>query len=503
MGIFRLSIKEILANPLNSAVSVVLFAIGIGIISLVINAEKRVKEQILLNLAGIDLVVGAKGSPMQLILSSVFHMDAPTGNISLHEAEQIDRNPLVEKTIPIALGDNYRGFRIVGTTPEYGSLYNATLMTGRWFGQSFEAVAGAEVARKTGLTTGDNFTGQHGFTPHGHHHDEDIYTVSGVLNPTGTIIDMLILTTVDTYWLIHGSHYHADEDDHIHDSTDSSGHLHDEGDGHTRHGHADHLHDEHCDHEGHVHVEHCDHEGHVHDENCDHEGHVHDEHGDHEHDDEEAGWQELIGKMDAREELTAEEMALYQSRSGQLSGAQPDPGTQITALLVFYSTPRAAVQLPRMINDNTSMQAASPAFETHRLFSIAGTGISALRWLAWIIIVISGLNLFIHLSNTLNQGIHEIALIRSLGASRLKVMALLMLQGLWLSLAGWLAGIIFSKVIMALLPGPGGLQVGTIAAATGHDLLLLAYAVAAGLLSSLIPALRAYRSDVHYILNNA
>ncbi len=476
MGIFRLSIKKILANPLNAAVSIVLFAIGIGIISLVINAEKRVREQFLRNLAGIDLVVGAKGSPLQLILSSVFHMDAPTGNISLYEAEQIGRNPLVEKTIPIAMGDNYRGFRIVGTTPEYGSLYNATLLAGKWFGQPFEAVVGAEVARKTGLANGDNFTGQHGFTPHGHHHDEDIYTVSGVLNPTGTIIDMLILTTVDTYWLIHSNHSHPEEDEHIHDSTDSSGHLHDEGVGHTEHGNADHN----------------DHADHVHDENCDHD-----------HDDEEAGWQELISKMDAREELTAEEMALYRSRSGQMASAQPYPGTQITALLVFYSTPRAAVQLPRMINDNTTMQAASPAFETHRLFSLAAAGISALRWLAWIIIVISGLNLFIHLSNTLNQGIHEIALIRSLGASRGKVMALLMLQGLWLSLAGWLAGIVLSKVIMALIPDPGGLQVGTIAAVTGHDLLLLAYAAAAGLLSSLIPAIRAYRSDVHYILNNA
>jgi putative ABC transport system permease protein len=487
MGIFRLSIKKILANPLNAAVSIVLFAIGIGIISLVINAEKRVKEQFLRNLAGIDLVVGAKGSPLQLILSSVFHMDAPTGNISLHEAEQIGRNPLVEKTIPIALGDNYRSFRIVGTTPEYGSLYNATLATGQWFGQPFEAVAGAEAARKTGLTTGDNFTGQHGFTPHGHHHDEDIYTVTGVLNPTGTIIDLLILTTVDTYWLIHGRHYHPEEDEHIHDSKDSSIHLHDEGEDHTEHGHANHS----------------DHAENVDDENSDHEGHVHDENCDHEHDDEEAGWQELISKMDAREELTAEEMALYRSRSGQMADVQPDPGTQITALLVFYSTPRAAVQLPRMINDNTPMQAASPAFETHRLFALAAGGISALRWLAWIIIVISGLNLFIHLSNTLNQGLHEIALIRSLGASRFKVMALLMLQGLWLSLAGWLAGVILSKVILALIPDPGGLQVGTIAALNSHDLLLLAYAAAAGLLSSLIPAIRAYRSDVHYILNNA
>ncbi len=496
MGIFRLSILKIRANPLNAGVSIVLFAIGIGIISLVISAEKRVKEQFLRNLAGIDLVVGAKGSPLQLILSSVFHMDAPTGNISLKEAEQISRNPLVEKTIPIALGDNYRGFRIVGTTPEYGRVYNANLLTGHWFDKPFEAVAGADVARRTGLAKGDHFTGQHGFTGHGHHHDEDIYTVSGILKPTGTLIDQLILTTVDTYWLIHSGHHHPEEDEHLNDTKEATGHVHVEGDDHTDHGHI------HSDHEDHIHDigdRQTDH-GHT---RIDQEDHVHDENCDHAHSEEEAGWQELISKLDAREELTAEEMALYQSRSGQLSGAQPDPGTQITALLVFYSTPRAAVQLPRMINDNTSMQAASPAFETHRLFSIAGTGISALRWLAWIIIVISGLNVFLHLSNTLNQSMYEIALIRSLGASRIKVMALLMLQGLWLSLAGWLTGVLVSKVILTLLPDLGGGQVGMITVVSGHDLLLLAYAVAAGLLSSLIPALRAYRSDVHYILNNA
>lgn len=464
MGIFRLSLAKIISRPLNAAISIVLFAIGIGIISLIVNIEQTVKEQFHRNLAGIDLVAGAKGSPLQLILSTVFHIDAPTGNISLNEAELIGRNPLVEKTIPIAIGDNYNGFRIVGTTVDYGEIYNASLSSGKWFEEAFEVVMGAEAARRTGLSIGQQFTGRHGFTDHGHHHDEDIYTVQGILKPTGTVLDQLILTTVDTYWMIHKSHGNSEDSNHVH--SDECDHDHDEEDNQTL-------------------------EGHIHDENCDHT-----------QDDEEAEWQGLIEKMDAREELSAEEMELYRERSGQVREIPIDPGTQITALLIFYRTPRAAIQLPRIINDNTNMQAASPAFETHRLFSLIGRGVSAARWLAWIIIAISGINLFIHLANTLNQSIHEIALIRALGANRIKVMALLVLQGIWLALAGWVLGIVVAKTIFILVVKSNAPVIGTFSVLNLNDLILLAYAFVAGILASLPPAIKAYRSDIHYILGN-
>jgi putative ABC transport system permease protein len=463
MGIFRLSLAKIVSRPLNATISIVLFAIGIGIISLIVNIEQTIKEQFQRNLAGIDLVAGAKGSPLQLILSTVFHIDAPTGNISLSEAELIGRNPLVEKTIPIAIGDNYNGFRIVGTTVDYGEIYNATLSSGKWFADAFETVVGAEAARRTGLSIGQQFTGRHGFTDHGHHHDEDIYTVQGILKPTGTVLDQLILTTVDTYWMIHKSHDHAEDNGHIH--TDECDHAHEEGN--------------------------LNPDVHVHNENCDHD-----------HKDDDADWQELIEKMDGKEELSTEEMALFRERSGQIQEKPIDPGTQITALLIFYSTPRAAIQLPRIINDNTNMQAASPAFETHRLFSLIGRGVSAARWLAWIIIAISGINLFIHLANTLNQSIHEIALIRALGAYRIKVMALLVLQGIWLALAGWALGIVVAKTIFILVVQSNAPVIGTFSVLNLNDLILLAYALLAGILASLPPAIKAYRSDIHYILGN-
>jgi putative ABC transport system permease protein len=154
-----------------------------------------------------------------------------------------------------------------------------------------------------------------------------------------------------------------------------------------------------------------------------------------------------------------------------------------------------------MINENTNMQAASPAFETHRLFALVGTGVTALQWFAWIIILVSALNIFLLLSNMLNQSIYEIAVIRALGATKIKVMVLLLLQGLWLSLAGWLTGIIFAKATLVLVSSAIVGAVGSVPFLTGYDFLLLAYALLAGMLASLPPAVSAYRSDVHFILN--
>lgn len=471
MGIIRLSISKIRFNALETGISVWLFALGIGMMSLVILMERNIREQFSKNLAGIDLVAGAKGSPMQLLLSTVFHLDTPTGNIRVSEAEMITGNPLVEKTIPISLGDSYQGFRIVGTTPAYGDLYQASLAAGSWFDVPFEAVAGAEVAKRTGITSGDHIAGRHGFSDHGHLHDEDLYVITGVLQPTGTIIDRLILTSVETYQLIHShpahSEDHDSEHDHhgeVHPGHDPDIEKHDVDVGDDQAGHH------------HTHTEACD------------------------HDDEEHQWQILIEKLDAREDLSMEEMELYRKRSGQLQEKPSDPSGQITALLIFYRSPMAAIQLPRLINEQTRMQAASPALEMHRLFSLIGNGVNALRWLAWIIIIISAVNIFIHLSGTLHRELGEIALIRTLGASRIKVMMLLILQGIWIALAGWLAGWFLSRIIMPFLPGTS-IMGDSLPVFALHDFWLLVYAIAAGILAAIVPAIKAYRSDIHHHLN--
>jgi putative ABC transport system permease protein len=155
----------------------------------------------------VDLVVGAKGSPLQLILSAVLQVDVPTGNINYGEAKRIAAHPMVAAAIPVSLGDSFRGYRIVGTDPAYLDLYGARLASGRKFGKEMEAVLGAEVARRTGLAAGGRFAGAHGLASGGGTHSDHPYEAVGVLAPTGTVIDRLVVTSLASVWEVHEEHH--------------------------------------------------------------------------------------------------------------------------------------------------------------------------------------------------------------------------------------------------------------------------------------------------------
>ena len=442
MTIVKLVLARYFHKPMSTLLSIILFAIGVSVISLVIKTEYYLENTYRRNLAGIDLVVGAKGSPLQLILSSVLHIDSPTGNIPLDEVHKIEKNPLVKKTIPVALGDNYKGFRIVGTIPAYAELYDAHILQGKIFEKPLEAVVGANVAKKAGLNLGDTFAGVHGLMHEGHSHEEFKYTVTGILKPTGSVIDNLVLTPVESVWMVHAVHHH------------------DEGE------------------EGYEHAE-----------------------GETYHDQEQAGESidEILHKIKHQEELTEDEVQIYNQHKGILSENKQAVENQITALLIFYRNPMAAATLPRMINENTTLQAASPALEFNRLLSLLGYGIMVLEVLAWIIILISGINIFIYLLNTINQSIGEIALLRATGVSRSKIFVLILLQGTILSVFGWLAGIVLSNTIWHFMPWNG-----SISAFDGYlvrqDLLLLLYCLTVAAVAGIIPAIKIYRTKIHYLL---
>ena len=138
---------------LNSFLSIMLTAFGVSIALLISQFGNHIQNRINLDGQGIDIVVGAKGSPLQLILSSVYHIDIPTGNIAYSKVKKIMNNPQIEESIPLALGDNWRGFRIVGTTTNYIRHYDMSLSTGRYWDQNFEVVVGSSV----NLDIGDEF----------------------------------------------------------------------------------------------------------------------------------------------------------------------------------------------------------------------------------------------------------------------------------------------------------------------------------------------------------
>ena len=116
--IAKLAWRNIWFKPLNTILSIVLLTSSVAIITTLILVEKQFEEKFSSNIEDVDLVLGAQGSPLQLILSSVYQVDAPTGNINYDSAKVWMQNPFVEKAIPLAFGDNYRGYKILGTTPD-------------------------------------------------------------------------------------------------------------------------------------------------------------------------------------------------------------------------------------------------------------------------------------------------------------------------------------------------------------------------------------------------
>ncbi len=201
------------SRPLGAALNVLLLSLGLASITFLLLVGHQLSQAFERDLAGIDVVVGAKGSPMQLILSGVFHIDVPPGNVPLKAVRELEKNPLVASVIPISLGDNLRGFRIVGTSHAYISHYQATLAQGRLWDAPMQVVVGATAARQLGLVLGHTFVGAHGLGAGGHVHGDSVYTVTGILAPSGSVLDRLILTDTASVWKVHEDFTAVDDED--------------------------------------------------------------------------------------------------------------------------------------------------------------------------------------------------------------------------------------------------------------------------------------------------
>ncbi|WP_298337114.1 ABC transporter permease [uncultured Erythrobacter sp.] len=208
-------------RPLTTALNVLLLAISVAMLVLLLQFGEQARERLERDAAGVDLVVGAKGSPLQLILSSIFHIDQPTGNIPHNSLDRLRSNPAVSRVVPLALGDNFRGFRIVGTDATFAQSYSLELAEGAQFDGPMQAVIGSRVAEETGAQLGQRFIGNHGFANgngDGQGHDHAPFETVGILAPSGTVADRLILTSVESVWDVHGiSHDHLEEDQESHD----------------------------------------------------------------------------------------------------------------------------------------------------------------------------------------------------------------------------------------------------------------------------------------------
>ena len=356
------------------------------------------------NLKGIDMVVGAKGSPLQLILSSVYHIDSPTGNISLEEAEKISKNRMVGSSIKLLYGDNFKGYRIVGAEKKFIELYNGKIKKGKNLSKPFEVLVGSKVYSKLKIDIGDDLISLHGLRETGESHDDKSFKVVGLLEPSNSVIDQLIITLPQSVWDVHGNHNLEEE-------------------------------------------------------------HEHDQDEEHQHDDRE-----------------------------------------ITAMLIKFKSPMNIIQFPRQINETTNLQAAVPSYEISRLFKLFGFGIETLSYLAYLIIVVSGFSLFINLFNSMRERKYEMALIRTLGASRLQLSTMIIFESIILTISGFILGLLFSRFgvmfVSSLMEESINYNLSSFRI-LNEEYWLLLLSVIIGLLASLIPAVQVYKMNISKILADA
>jgi putative ABC transport system permease protein len=424
--ITKLAWKNIWFKPLNTVLSVILLTSSVAIITTLILVEKQFEEKFSSNIENVDLVLGAQGSPLQLILSSVYQVDTPTGNISFDSAKVWMNHPFVEKAIPLAFGDNYRGYKILGTTTDYLAKYKAKVVDGVLFEKNFEVVVGAEIAQKLNLKVGDEFYGSHGDAEEGEVHDDFAYKIVGIASKTGKVVDNLIVCTIPTVWQMH--------------------HEHEENPAHGE--------------EGHIHVE-----------------GEHDHDHDHDHEHEEA-------------DLTIDE-----------------PNMEITAVLLKIRNQMAKLTWQRVIPQNTKMQAVSPAFEVNRLFGLFGIGVTALQYLAYGIMLISGISIFIALYTTLKEREGEFALLRVNGARRFQLLQIVMIESLLLCVIGFVFGSLLGRVALSMLSNASEadfkMSFDPYTFLWQKEGVLFVVTLLVGCIAALIPAIKAYRLNISKTLANA
>lgn len=388
MNQWRAAWQSIGYRKMHNGLSVILLAISTGLILLLLNSRNSFEDSFKKNIKGIDMVVGAKGSPLQIILSSVYHIDPPTGNIPLEEYQKLKKHPLVEAAVPLSYGDNYRSWRIVGTDSNYAQWYELSLAEGRSFSRSMEVVLGAAVAQSTGLSIGEEFEGSHGFDQEGDHHHHHPFKVVGIYQASGTVLDELILCPTASLWDVH----------------------HQEG------------------------------------------------------------------------------------------------PKEITAALIRFKSPMANLMLPRMVNEKTPMQAALPAIEVNRLFSLADSFLRFLNILAYILIGIAALSVFLALFQGLKDDEPQFAFLRAIGSPPRKILEFIWIKGFLIGVVSYLIAILLNVIAFQFI----GTLVSPAYQLSLNELLLNSNTlyVFIGLigivaLASALPAWHAYRINIIKTLANA
>ena len=417
MNIFTIVYRNLRQRSLSSLLTIFSIMLGTGLVVAILILRQESEQAFNQTATGYELIVGPKGSSLQLTLSTVYNIGSPIQNMPLKTYELLKNDKRVKLAIPYVLGDNYKNYRIAGTVPEIfsafeykkGSKYK--LQSGEIFKEDFEAVIGSDAAEMTGLKTGDFFTGSHGIESYegSEEHGENKFRISGILEKTFTPSDKVIFVSMNSVWKIHN------------------------------------------------------------------------------HESEEA-----------------------QKHSGsEIDSAEADKNKTITSVFVSLRNPVYFDLLRRQINDNKfegiNAQAILPVFEIKQLFDIIGNINSILLVIAYLVIFTAAISILVSIYNSMNERRRDIAIMRSLGAGRLKIMKIILLEGLIISFTGGILGIIAGHTVVFAMKSRisklAGIEITGLVYSKG-EIYLLAGTVLLGAFASLIPAVKAYRSDAAKNLNS-
>jgi putative ABC transport system permease protein len=380
MSLFKIVLKNIVQRKLSSALTAASIGLGVAVVIAVLALRAQARAGFDQSTFGYDLVVGGKGSALQLVLNTVYHMDRSQGNLPMERYRELAAHKAVSAAIPIAVGDSFRGARIVGTTDAFFAAFQPELQ-GRAFREgAFEAVLGSAAAAHTRLKVGDTFQASHGVEDAGEVHDER-WTVVGVMRPTRTPNDRAIFITLDSFR-------------HIKDHRETTG---------------------------------------------------------------------------------------------------------LSAVIVKTRSAGSALQLEYDLNQRPDCLAAAPARVMAEFFDAFDWIPLMLLAVASLVVVMAAVSIFVAIYNSMAERRRAIAIMRALGARRTTVLAIILLEAAALCLFGALAGVIvghgLTAVAGAILSARSGVAISPMAFRP-EELLVIVGVLVLGALAGVLPALKAYRTDI-------
>ncbi|MFP4502649.1 MAG: ABC transporter permease [Candidatus Hydrogenedentota bacterium] len=436
MSLWRIAWSYLWNRKLTTILTIVSVALGVALITAVLTLRDETRRRFEEEGQTFDMVVGAKGSALQLVLCAVYFMDRPPGNISTDIYHQIAEDPMVRAAFPIAIGDSFQGFPIVGTTPEYlaherlnvrDDTFSRVLAfaEGEPFDEPMEIVIGAHVARATGVEVGDQVVGTHGFIELSestreavgfHSHEHQPYTVVGILEPSNSPNDRALFTNIQSVWDVHADpskfpEWHGTEEEEAHQD------AHD-------HGHAGHAHDTHTH----------------------------------------------------------------------------SAGDEVTAVLVQLDSPADRFVFKDMVNRKYNAAADIPIQVIEKLYDqLLSTAKLVLLAVGYLVVVVSALSILIGLYLSIMQRRRDMAIMRALGASAYEIFGAVLIEAFWVTLLGiglgWILGGAVTFGLSAYLAAKFGMTLN--AFIIGRETVnAFAVILGVGILAGLLPAWQAYRSDV-------